>query len=154
MKWKLIKYTGFPKIRKIAILRGPKLSRCSIFLKSVFTIWKISPHIFICQNFISIRSTTAELWASQNRDFSDFRKTRVFYQLPKIWRKWPFHKGKSLISAIISKNRSSSLKNAPNSILIEDSWFSPSQRGFSTKRWKKIFWNFFDLFNRNFFCNF
>ena len=90
---KLMKYTCFRNFRKIAILRGSKLSRYSIFFRSHFTVEKISTYIFICQNFIPIRSIVFELWASQNRHFSTFSKTRVFYhfwEFSKIWRKWPF----------------------------------------------------------------
>ena len=90
---KLMKYTCFRNFRKIAILRGSKLSRYSIFFRSDFTVEKISTYIFICQNFIPIRSIVFELWASQNRHFSTFSKTRVFYhfwEFSKIWRKWPF----------------------------------------------------------------
>ena len=90
---KLMKYTCFRNFRKIAILRGSKLSRYSIFFRSETCIEKISTYIFICQNFIPIRSIVFELWASQNRHFSTFSKTRVFYhfwEFSKIWRKWPF----------------------------------------------------------------
>ena len=83
---KLMKYTCFRNFRKIAILRGSKLSRYSIFFRSDFTVEKISTYIFICQNFIPIRSIVFELWASQNRHFSTFSKTRVFYQLLRIFK--------------------------------------------------------------------
>ena len=90
---KLMKYTCFRNFRKIAILRGSKLSRYSIFFRSETCIEKISTYIFICQNFIPTRSIVFELWASKNRHFSTFSKTRVFYhfwEFSKIWRKWPF----------------------------------------------------------------
>ena len=58
---KLMKYTCFRNFRKIAILRGSKLSRYSIFFRSETCIEKISTYIFICQNFIPIRSIVFEL---------------------------------------------------------------------------------------------
>ena len=94
--WKLIKYTRLSKIRKIAILRGPKLSRCWSDWNEILTDKNMRWNLYNRKNRSQKDWTTAELWASQKRDFSDFRKMRVFYQLP-------FHKGKSLISAVIFK---------------------------------------------------
>ena len=115
---KLMKYTCFRNFRKIAILRGSKLSRYSIFFRSDFTVEKISTYIFICQNFIPIRSIVFELWASQNRDFSTFSKTRVFYQLSRI----------AILRFLRFWNAQSSAAIQFFSILIEDSWFFRRQK--------------------------
>ena len=115
---KLMKYTCFRNFRKIAILRGSKLSRYSIFFRSETCIEKISTYIFICQNFIPIRSIVFELWASQNRHFSTFSKTRIFYQLSKI----------AILRFLRFWNAQSSAAIQFFWILIEDSCFFRRQK--------------------------
>ena len=85
---KLIKYTCFPKIRKIAILRGPKLSRCWSDWNEILTAKNIRRDLFNRENRSQKDRTAAEGWAPQNRDFWDFRKNHVFF-----WSKIFFKKG-------------------------------------------------------------
>ena len=90
---KLIKYTCFRKSRKMAILRGSKLENYWSDWNEILTDKNIRRDLFNAGLRPKKYWIAAELWASQNRDFSKISKTRVFYhfwEFSKIWRKWPF----------------------------------------------------------------
>ena len=124
-----------PKIPKIAILRGPVLGRRSKFLRSDFTVEKISASSFIVQIFKSIGCLTAEDTGSEKRDFWLFWKTRVKYHFRKFLKN--FWKNPQKIEKNFSK------KFDPKSMLlfVEKTWKN-FFRFFSESRKKRVYWPF------------
>ena len=82
---KLIKYTCFRKSRKMAILRGSKLENYWSDWNEILTDKNIRRDLFNAGLRPKKYWIAAELWASQNRDFSKISKTRVFHQLSRIF---------------------------------------------------------------------
>ena len=82
---KLIKYTCFRKSRKMAILRGSKLENYWSDWNEILTDKNIRRDLFNREIRPKKYWIAAELWASQNRDFSKISKTRVFHQLSRIF---------------------------------------------------------------------
>ena len=82
---KVIKYTCFRKSRKMAILRGSKLENYWSDWNEILTDKNIRRDLFNAGLRPKKYWIAAELWASQNRDFSKISKTRVFHQLSRIF---------------------------------------------------------------------
>ena len=81
----MIKYTCFRNFRKIPILRSSKLENYWSDWNEILTDKNIRRDLFNAGLRPKKYWIAAELWASQNRDFSKISKTRVFHQLSRIF---------------------------------------------------------------------